>query len=107
MDISQVLSPILSNKLGSTYIFNKEYEQAEIILKKTIQHYPNFHTTLTNLGELYHEMGNYEDSLNYFEKALRINPFNPFVHLRLIKIYDHLGQEENKKQQEELYTMIN
>ncbi len=107
INLSQALSPILSNKLGLAYIFNKEYEPAEIILKKTIQHYPNFHTTLTNLGELYHNMGNYEQSQRYFEKALRINPFNPFVHLRLMEVYEHLGLEENKKQQEELYLLIN
>jgi len=52
-------------------------------------------------------MGNYEQSQRYFEKALRINPFNPFVHLRLMEVYEHLGLEENKKQQEELYLLIN
>jgi tetratricopeptide (TPR) repeat protein len=107
INLSQALSPILSNKLGLAYIFNKEYEPAEIILKKTIQHFPNFHTTLTNLGELYHEMGNYEQSQSYFEKALRINPFNPFVHVRLMDVYERLGLEEDKKQQEKLYKLIN
>jgi tetratricopeptide (TPR) repeat protein len=107
INLSEELSPILSNKLGSAYIFSKEYEPAEIILKRTIQHYPNFHTTLTNLGELYHDMGNYEQSQSYFEKALRINPFNPFVHLRLMEVYERLGLDNDKRHQEELYKMIN
>lgn len=104
---SKTQSPILSNKLGAAYLFNKEFETAEIVLKKNLQFFPMFHTTLTNLGELYRETGRFEQSRDYFEKALAINPFNPFVHLRLIEVYDRFGLQEEKEQQEELYKLIN
>ncbi len=103
---SETQSPILFNKIAGTYLILKNYDQAESHLKKSLQHYPDFHTTLSNLGELYFEIGRYPDALDYFQKAVRINPFNPFVHLRLIKIYDILKMKDEKKLQEALYRFI-
>ncbi len=99
-------SPILYNKLAGTYLVLQNYEQAESNLKKSLAHYPEFHTTLVNLGELCLETGRLEEAREYFERAVKINPFNPFVHLRLIKIYASLNMEEEKKLQEKLYGYI-
>jgi len=99
-------SPVLFNKLGGTYLLVKEYNQAETVLKTTLQDYPSFHTTLTNLGELYYETGRYDSARNYFEQAVRINPFNPFVHQRLILIYSKLGLQREMQYQNELYSFI-
>jgi tetratricopeptide (TPR) repeat protein len=103
---SDALSPILYNKLAGTYLVLKNYEQAETYLKKSLEHYPNFHTSLVNLGELYLETGRLEEAKEYFERAVKINPFNPFVHLRLIKIYTSLNMEDEKKLQEKLFGYI-
>jgi len=103
---SDALSPILYNKLAGTYLVLKNYEQAETYLKKSLEHYPNFHTSLVNLGELYLETGRLEEAKEYFERAVRINPFNPFVHLRLIKIYTSFKMEDEKKLQEKLFGYI-
>jgi len=99
-------SPILYNKIAGTYLTLQNYEQAESYLKKSLEHYPEFHTTLVNLGELYLELGRLQEAREYFERAVKINPFNPFVHLRLIKIYSSLNMEEEKKLQEKLYGYI-
>lgn len=99
-------SPVLYNKLAGTYLVLQNYEQAEANLKKSLGHYPEFHTTLVNLGELYLETGRLQAAREYFERAVKINPFNPFVHLRLIKIYTSLNMEEEKKLQEKLYGYI-
>lgn len=103
---SDALSPILYNKLAGTYLVLKNYEQAETYLKKSLEHYPNFHTSLVNLGELYLETGRLQEAREYFERAVKINPFNPFVHLRLIKIYTSLNMEDEKKLQEKLFGYI-
>ncbi len=99
-------SPILYNKLAGTYLVLQNYEQAESYLKKSLGHYPDFHTTLVNLGELYLETGRLANAREYFERAVKINPFNPFVHLRLIRIYSSLNLEEEKNLQEKLYGYI-
>ncbi len=103
---SGTLSPVLYNKLAGTYLVLKNYEQAESYLKKSLEHYPEFHTSLVNLGELRLETGRLPEARDYFERALRINPFNPFVHLRLIQIYTSLNMEEEKKFQEKLFSYI-
>ncbi|GJL79920.1 MAG: hypothetical protein NPINA01_29090 [Nitrospinaceae bacterium] len=99
-------SPILYNKLAGTYLILQDYEQAELKLKKSLEHFPDFHTTLVNLGELCLETGRTDEARDYFERAVKINPFNPFVHLRLIKIYDTLKLEKEKKLQEKLYRYL-
>lgn len=99
-------SPILYNKLAVTYLVLQNYEQAESHLKKSLEHYPHFHTSLVNMGELHLETGRLQEAREYFERAVKINPFNPFVHLRLIKIYASLNMEEEKKLQEKLYDYI-
>jgi tetratricopeptide (TPR) repeat protein len=103
---SDAESPILYNKLAGTYLILQDYEQAELNLKKSLQHFPDFHTTLVNLGETYLETKRTDEARDYFERAIRINPFNPFVHLRLIKIYDILGMKKEKKLQEKLYKYL-
>jgi len=99
-------SPVLFNKIGGAYLLVKEYDHAETAFKATLADYPNFHTTLTNLGELYYETGRYDSARNYFEQAVRINPFNPFVHQRLILIYSKLGLTREAEHQNELYSFI-
>ncbi|MEE9258695.1 MAG: peptidase MA family metallohydrolase [Nitrospinaceae bacterium] len=103
---TETLSPVLYNKLAGTLLLKKEYDQAETFLKKSLRYYPMFHTTLVNLGELHFETGDRDQARNYFERAVRINPFNPFVHLRLIKIYQQLGMTEEKRLQADLYRYI-
>ena len=65
-----------------------------------------FHTTLVNLGELHYITQRNHKARDYFEKAVRINPFNPFVHLRLIKIYELFDQPEKKEIQAKLLSYI-
>jgi len=103
---SKTLSPILYNKLAGTLMARKKYLEAEPLLHKALQFYPMFHTTLVNLGELYYSTRQYGKARNYFERAVRINPFNPVVHLRLIELYGRLGQPEKKELQAKLLSYI-
>ena len=103
---SKTHSPILSNKLARTYIQTRKYDEAELILKETLEYYPDFHTTLSNLGELYFIRERYDVAQKYLEKAVRINPFNPFIHSRLIDLYDRMKMSEKKKLQTKLFSFI-
>ena len=103
---SKTHSPILFNKLASTYIQTRKYNEAELILKESLEYYPDFHTTLSNLGELYFISERYGAAQKYLEKAVLINPFNPFIHTRLIDLYDRMKMPEKKKLQTKLFSFI-
>jgi tetratricopeptide (TPR) repeat protein len=106
IDESKMLSPILYNKLAGTYLLQKDYAKSEVLLRKSLNYYPQFTTTLTHLGELYYMKKDYAAAEEFFQKAMRINPFNPLVHSRLINIYAALGQTKKKEQQGLLYSYI-
>lgn len=103
---SSTHSPILFNKLAATYLQTQNYDEAELLLKKSLEYFPDFHTSLVNMGELYFSRQDYETGRVYFEKAVRINPFNPFVHMRLILVYDKLGLAREKELQAKQFSYI-
>ena len=103
---SSTHSPILFNKLAGTYIQTGKYDEAELLLKESLEYYSNFHTTLANLGELYFVSERFDKAQKYLEKAVRINPFNPFIHIRLIELYDRMSMTEEKKLQTRLFSLI-
>ncbi len=106
LDESSSHSPILFNKLAGTYLQTRNYDQAENLLKESLEFFPDFHTSLVNMGELYFSNRDYEFARVYFEKAVRINPFNPFVHMRLINVYEKLGLTREKDLQARQFSYI-
>ena len=103
---SKTISPILNNKLATTYLLRKEFGKAEALLKRNINSYPSFSTTEVNLGELYYLQGKLGASLRHYQRAIRLNPFNPYVHSRLIEIMDKLKRDEEKDLQARLFSQI-
>lgn len=106
MGESSAHSPVLFNKLAGTYLQTRKYDEAETLLKESLAFFPDFHTTLANMGELYFSNQEYETARVYFEKAVRINPFNPFAHMRLIRVYDKLGLVREKELQARQFNYI-
>jgi tetratricopeptide (TPR) repeat protein len=92
--------------LAKTHFIIKEFDKAEILLKKSLGHYPMFHTTLASMGELYFSTDDMKRSRDYYERAVRVNPFNPFAHIRLMAVYEKLGLTEEKELQAELFGYI-
>ena len=103
---SSTHSPVLFNKLAGTYLQTRKYHEAEVLLKQSLAFFPDFHTTLANMGELYFSNQEYKTARVYFEKAVRINPFNPFAHMRLIRVYDKLGLVREKELQARQFNYI-
>jgi tetratricopeptide (TPR) repeat protein len=102
----QGFSPIFINKLAKTHFITKEFNKAETILKKSLNYYPMFHSTLVSMGELYFNTGNIEKSRDFYERAIQINPFNPYVHTRLITIYKKLENKKEEELQKKLFKYI-
>ena len=103
---SKSISPILNNKLATTYLLRKNFDKAESLLIKNESSYPSFATTEVNLGELYYLKGNFESSLKHYRRAVHLNPFNPYVHARLIDILEILEKDEEKDLQVRLFSHI-
>lgn len=106
LDESSSHSPILFNKLAGTHLQSGNQEQAETLLKESLEFFPDFHTSLVNMGELKLLNREYELARVYFEKAVRINPFNPFAHIRLMNVYDKLGLTREKELQARQFSYI-
>jgi len=106
IDQSKVFSPILHNKLAKAHLVTKEYKKAKRLLEESLNYYPMFHTTLASMGELNFDIGNMIKSREFYEKAIRVNPFNPFVHMRLMAIHQKLGQNKEKESQAKLFGYI-
>ena len=102
----QGFSPILINKLAKAHFITKEFNKAETILRKSLHYYPMFHSTLVSMGELYFNTGNIEKSRDFYEQAIQINPFNPFVHMRLIAIYKKLERKKEEELQVKLFKYL-
>ncbi|CAI2718046.1 tetratricopeptide repeat protein [Nitrospina watsonii] len=103
---SDTLSPVLYNKLADTYMITRKYDESETLLRQSLEYYPQFPSTLTNLGEVAFLRKDYEAAREYYQRAERINPFNPQVHQRLIRIYAALGENAKKGHQETLLALI-
>ncbi len=106
LDSARSLSPILYNKLGRTYLQEKEYDSAENLLTTSLGYYPDFPRTLVNLGELYFQKKVMDRAEEYFQQAVKLNPFNPFLHKRLIALYHSTGKKDEKARQEKLYAYL-
>jgi len=106
IDQSKAFSPILHNKLARAHLITKEYNKAEVILNRSLNYYPMFHSTLATMGELYFDTGDTKRSRDFYERAIQINPFNPFVHMRLMTIYQKLEWKKEKELQTKLFGYI-
>lgn len=84
----------------------KKYERALELLTQIEEYYPQFPTTLANIGELNFRTGDMEQAAKYYEEAVQINPFHPAAHTRLIQIFDQTGQIEKREKQQKLYAFI-
>ncbi len=100
------LSPVLYNKLGGTYLQEKQFAEAQNLLSTSLGYYPDFPTTLVNLGELHFQKNEMAQAEDYFQRAVKLNPFNPFLHKRLISLYHTTGQKQEKEFQEKLYGFL-
>ncbi|HNJ71869.1 MAG TPA: tetratricopeptide repeat protein, partial [bacterium] len=57
----------------------EEYAQALIYTQRAVAVHPNSEEVWTHLGEIHHKLGNTQDALSAFQKALTINPDNSML----------------------------
>lgn len=82
----------LMRTLATAYDEKGDPEQAVNIYLKALSKYPFDYLLLYNLGITYYGVHNYPKATEYFQKALKSNPFHTSSHLMLGKISAAQGQ---------------
>jgi len=90
------------NLLGYSYRFLKDYEMAEKMFNIYIKLIPNDPNPYDSYAELLMEMGQFEESIEYFEKALSINPYFYFSRIGIASNLNFLEQHTEARNQIQL-----
>jgi len=78
--------------LGSIYLNENNLDEAEKLLKKSVQLDPNNSTVHDNLGILFSKRGEYNKAIRKFNRALELNPNSAEANYNLGKVYEKLGK---------------
>lgn len=74
------LNPVIReykiNRLGYNYLRNKEYEKAEQMFLINISLYPKSSNVYDSMGDLFYRKNDTVNAIEYYKKALSINPEN-------------------------------
>ena len=82
---------------GARYLKSKQYEDAETQFLKSFGFNPKRATTARYLGRLYEEIEKYEDAIQWFQKAIELEPAGRYTkgaHISLARIYKIQEQPE-------------
>lgn len=62
------------NNKGVRHFLNREFGKAEECYKEALSMHPEYETALNNMGLLCHQKKEYEQAIDYFEKAIEVKP---------------------------------
>jgi tetratricopeptide (TPR) repeat protein len=82
---------------GKQYFENKEYVRAEEYLSRVIEMGVKYADVFNMLGVISHIQGKFASAIEYFHKALEINPRYTEATLNLTVLYNDLGQYSDAK----------
>jgi len=77
---------------GKNFFKNQAYKKAESIFEKIIADKREFADVYNMLGVINHQAGEFSRAINYFQKALKINPNYTEAMLNLSVLYNDLGE---------------
>lgn len=83
-EIASSQNPEAMQLLGSLYSTQKNFEKAERYLLASLSKNANQPHTLNNLGLCYKKQGKTRKALEFFEKAISLNPQNESSHISLV-----------------------
>jgi len=89
--INNKFAPAIGN-LAVILIEASRYNDAIKLLKEAINIAPSEEAYLINAATCYHELGNYTESQEYFDRALEINPSNDTC--RIFKIFNQANNAD-------------
>ena len=71
-----------------------DYRSAALAYVKSIKAYPYIEKAHLNLGSILYKAGNIDSAVNYWLKAIKVNPKNEVVYCNLGIAYDRLNQQD-------------
>lgn len=80
--------------LSKIYLANKNNDKAVNYLQSLEMHKDNVQL-IFEIGRIYLEIRNYQESLNWFLKAKKMNPNSPSIYNNLGVCYDNLNDKQN------------
>jgi len=81
--------------LGLSFAFQKNFEEARIMLEQAARVDPGMFDAFYNLGLVYLAIGKSGPARDAFEKGLKIDPDNHPLHYQLGSIFENLGQSND------------
>ena len=89
--------------ISQTFI-NLKYPKLAVDSAKTaIQLMPEHDLFYNTLGSAYAMLGDVQNAIGVFQKAVSLNEEQPYYHLNLSKLYDSIGQQKLAKQHYQAY----
>jgi tetratricopeptide (TPR) repeat protein len=80
--------------LAMLYVQKGEYEKALPLLNRLLQQYPTDAEGWADLGKVQHKMGQIQEAVRSFGKALELDPSLNNVHYQLASVYRTLGRSD-------------
>lgn len=74
-----------------------DWLNAILILEDLVKQYPTYHTAFNNLGVIYWKIGDDKNSLQYFLKAFKVNPYDRDIILNLTESLKTIKKNEVAK----------
>ena len=89
-------------RAGETYISKRQYIDAEIFLWQALRINPVYIPALIDMGNLKAEQNDFVSAIQYFRKALAIDPMSAPTHYNLSMAYERQGRLADARQ--EMFT---
>ncbi len=81
----------ISNKYALALMAVKRLDEAEKVLLASLEAHPGFASTQVHLGRIYLSRGQWPEARTAYRAALAQDPFDPEIHLALLKTAQSLG----------------
>jgi tetratricopeptide (TPR) repeat protein len=106
-DNVQGVSPIIATKLGQAYNQIGEFEKTSQEMQEVLRYYPQEGLAFRLLGDAQLGQKKYKEAGLNFERALHINPFNPFLYHSLHQVQKKLGHKDKAQQAKRSLEILN
>jgi tetratricopeptide (TPR) repeat protein len=93
-------------KLGDTYLFERDYDNARVYLTKALQQKPGLGQANRDMGKLLLQTGHPDDALVYLKKVVKSDPEEASVHYLMAQSYRSLGKQPEMKAELEIFQKL-
>ena len=88
-------SPSLAGKMARTAVQLERPTEAATLLRESLNMYPEFAPNLTLGADLAAKSGDWNSAMDYAQRAVAQNPFDPEPHRLLLRAYQRVGRNED------------